>query len=263
MTYKKFALNMARQAGKLMRKNFRLGMEKQLKDDGSPVTQTDLAINDLLISQVEKYFPEHSVLAEEKSNLKNSEHVWVCDPIDGTIPFSLGIPVSTFSLALVKNGQPILGVVYDPFLKRLFLAEKNKGARLNNNIIKVSAVKTFARSAAAAENFPRAKYNLSDLLKELQFNKKLIIIQLASIIYPSMLVADGELLFSIFPHTTPHDAAAIKIIVEEAGGKVTDIFGQEQKYNQETNGFIASNGHIHDEVVKLTKELVTLNKISK
>ena len=71
-----------------------------------------------------------------------------------------------------------------------------------------------------------------------------------------MLVAAGELGFTIFPHSTAHDAATVKIIVEEAGGKVTDIFGEEQRYDCETNGFIASNGVLHDKLVALAKKWI-------
>jgi fructose-1,6-bisphosphatase/inositol monophosphatase family enzyme len=82
------------------------------------------------------------------------------------------------------------------------------------------------------------------------------LMRLCSVVYPSALVAAGELAFTIFPHVTAHDGAAIKVIVEEAGGKVTNIFGQEQRYDEEIQGFIASNGVLHEKLVSLRKELV-------
>ena len=111
MTYEEFAKQLAQKAGEIMKNNFSHGMKKELKRDKSPVTTTDIAINKLVISEVKKYFPDHDVKGEEESSFENnSEYVWVCDPVDGTYPFSHGLPVFTFSLALVKNGKPVLGV---------------------------------------------------------------------------------------------------------------------------------------------------------
>ena len=86
--------------------------------------------------------------------------------------------------------------------------------------------------------YPSLPKSYNNILTE----EKVKLVMLCSIIYPSMLVASGELAFSIFPGRTAHDGATVKIIVEEAGGKVTDIFGEEQRYDGEIRGFIASNG---------------------
>ncbi len=263
MNHKKFAIKLALQAGKIIKKNFTLNMQTEYKKgDFSSVTKTDYKINDLVIQSIEKYFPSHSVLAEEKSNLKDSEYVWVCDPVDGTIAFAHGFPLSTFSLALVKNGEPILGVAYDPFQKRLFFAEKGKGTYLNNKKINVPQINNFEGSVGAFEMWNKAKYDVFKLAEYLEMNKIVKTVKLCSIVNPSVLVSNGELLFTIFPHTTAHDAAAIKIIVEEAGGRFTDIFGNEQRYDKSINGFIASNGMVHDKLVELSKKLVTINKSS-
>jgi len=258
--FKTFASQFALKAGEIIKKNFSLGMKKEWKEDNTPVTATDLMINSMLINEIAKEFPEHSVLAEEQSNIKNvSEYVWVCDPVDGTIPFSHGIPLCTFSLALVKNGEVILGVVNDPFSERLFVAEKGKGTLLNNKAIRVSTVSSLENAIGNCETFKRAKYNTAKLADYFAMsNVKLM--TLVSIIYPSALVAAGELDFTIFPHTTSWDAASVKIIVEEAGGKVTDIFGNEQRYDKDINGFIASNGILHDQLTNLTSKLVSQNK---
>lgn len=257
--FKTFASEFALKAGKIIKKNFKLGMKKKWKKDNTPVTETDLIINSMIINEIAKEFPGHSVLAEEQSNIKDSsEYVWVCDPVDGTMPFSHGMPLSTFSLALVKNGKVILGVVNDPFSERLFVAEKGKGAFLNNKPIRVSTISSLENAMGDCETFKRAKYNTAKLADCLvTFNDRLT--RLNSTIYPSVLVAAGELDFIIFPNTTPWDAASVKIIVEEAGGKVTDIFGNEQKYDRDINGFVASNKVLHNQLIDLTSKLVSLN----
>jgi len=112
--YKDFAVSLAFQAGKIMKQNFVTGMQKEWKEDHTPLTKTDLAINELVLDAVRLNYREHGVLAEEESNFNGEDFVWVCDPIDGTFPFSHGYPTFTFSLALVKNGKPILGLLFDP-----------------------------------------------------------------------------------------------------------------------------------------------------
>jgi myo-inositol-1(or 4)-monophosphatase len=256
--YKEFAVRIAKESGKIMKDYFTIGMVRKEKADTSPVTEADLKINSLVIKEVSKLFPLHSVLGEEESNMiKGSEYVWVCDPIDGTIPFSLGLPISTFSLALVKNGEVILGVVYDPFCDRLYYAEKGKGSYLNDKKIHVSDYSTLNKARIEYEMWNGSKYDLQPLVNELK-KYNTMFLHFASYINPSVLVAAGEFTATVFPGTTAHDAAAVKIIVEEAGGKVTDIFGNEQRYDQPINGLLASNGVLHDKLVVLTKQFVVV-----
>jgi myo-inositol-1(or 4)-monophosphatase len=252
-----FAKEFAHTAGKIIRENFTLNMSKEWKGDNTPVTETDLNINSLLIEEIGKRFPTHSVRGEEESLVKeNADYVWVCDPVDGTIPFSHGIPICTFSLALVYKGKSIVGVTYDPFGDRLFSAEKDKGARLNDKPIKVSHSDFLKGTLASYEHFETEKYHIGKLVDYLEMKEGVKTMKLNSFVYPSSLVATGELSFTLFPHITAHDAAAIKVIVEEAGGKVTDLFGNEQRYDQEIKGLIVSNGLIHDKLIQLSRELV-------
>ena len=253
-----FAKDLALEAGKIMKANFTLNMEKQWKEDASPLTVADTTINRLVIDKVRAEYPDHNVKGEEESALGNeSSYLWVCDPVDGTIAFSHGLPISTFSLALVQDGISQLGVVYDPFMDRMFSAEKGKGSFLNNEAIKVSelGITSLNKSAMAIENFARAKYDLIETERFLT-EKNVKLMKLCSIVYPTVLVANGEFIGTIFPHDTAHDAAAIKIIVEEAGGKVTDLFGNDQRYDQPIKGFIASNSKIHEELVKIVADTI-------
>ncbi len=255
--YRQFAEDFAYTAGKIIKENFSLGMAKEWKSDNTPVTVTDKAINSLLIQEIQKKFPEHSILAEEESALlRDAEYVWVCDPIDGTIPFCHGVPTSTFSLALTKHGESILGVVYDPFLDRLFVGEKGKGTTLNNKKVTVSTRNEFKGSAANYEMGGSAGFNIMPLVEHLVMERGVKLFKFNSYIYPSVLIAAGEFVFTIFPSKTAHDAAAVKVIVEEAGGIVTDLHGNDQRYDQPINGLIASNGMMHDELVQLAKKFI-------
>lgn len=256
--YKEFALNIARQAGAIIKQNFLMGMEKNLKNDNTPVTETDLKVNAFLLNGVRTSFPGHNVLAEEESDMsQDSEYVWVCDPVDGTIPFSHGMATATFSLALVKNGESIMGVVYDPFQDRMFFAEKGKGAFLNDQKIFVSKTETFPGTVANCEFFNRALFDTSKIAAYLEMNKGVHVMSLCSFIISGALVAAGEFAFAIFPGRYAHDAAAVKILVEEAGGRVTNMLGEEQRYDRTIQGLVVSNGVLHNEIIKICKEIAT------
>ena len=193
MDYKSFAFNLARKSGEIIRKNFVTGMQKEWKADNSPVTKTDLEINQLVLDSVKKEYPDHSVIAEEGSDFsETSEYVWVCDPVDGTIPFSHGVPTCAFSLALVRNGETVLGIVYDPFMDRVFFAEKGSGAFLNDQRISVSPAKNFGQSVLGVQSgrFPKLEQELR--------KKGARPFRLYSTIYTSMLVASGEFVANIF-----------------------------------------------------------------
>ncbi|MBI2031312.1 MAG: inositol monophosphatase [Candidatus Levybacteria bacterium] len=245
--YKRVALGLAHQAGKIMRKNFSLGSKKTWKKDNTPVTETDITVNKLVIKTLSKNFPEYGIIGEEESLKKNSQYQWVCDPLDGTVPFSHGYPMFTFVLALVKNGDPILGVIYDPILDRLFYAEKRKGTFLNGKRIRVSDQKTLGKYSVVEVNARNRYKNLQDIISE----RAHYTVNFISASYAASLVASGAFVANVYEYENPWDGAAAKIIVEEAGGKVTDITGKEQRYDRDINGFIASNGLVHKELLKL------------
>ncbi len=251
--YRTFAIELAQKAGEIMKANFSLGMKKEWKADHTPLTVTDTSINELVLNSIKDAYPEHSILAEEGSHLiKDSEYTWVCDPIDGTIPFSHGIPISTFTLALTRNGESIFGIIYDPYLNRLFTGEKGKGAFLHNKRIYVSELSSLAATAMNIEAFKGATYNLIGIQEKL-YEKKVKLFTLCSYIYSAALVSCGELIGAIFASKTPWDVAAAKIIIDEAGGKATDLFGNDQRYDKDIKGFVASNGLVHDELLQLIK----------
>lgn len=256
MTYKKFATDLAKQAGKIMQDNFSLGMKKITKIDGSPVTKTDLAINKLVVTAVKKYFSKTSVLGEEQSYVvKGSDLVWVCDPVDGTIPFSHGVPTCAFSLALCQQGLPILGVAYDPFLNRMFVAEKGKGTFFNGKKIKVSDNKVL-KGAYISIGMPwnGMKYPMPGLIEELVFKLKGNSFPYSSVVYWGCLLAAGEIDGMVLGGGEAYDLAAVKIIIDEAGGKFTDVFGKDQKYDGLVRGCIAANKHLHKDLLRLVSK---------
>ena len=251
--YLDFAKEMALDAGKIMKKYFSEDNGANYKFDQTIVTKADTEINSLLIERVKERFPDHSVDGEEEQFGK-SEYVWVCDPVDGTAMYARHVPVAVFSLALVIDGVSTVGVVYDVFTDSLYSAIKGEGAYKNDIKISVNDIALDdMRSVSNFDMWPEAEYNLYDSIKEL--GKKTYFVSVGSVIRACMCVANGDFNLAIFPGTKHKncDIAAAKVIVEEAGGKVTDLFGNEQRYDQSINGAVISNSMVHDEVVEVLK----------
>lgn len=255
--YLAFAEKIALEAGSVMLKYFKMGVESKEKVDKTVVTRADEEINKLVIKKVEDSYPNTSVQGEEASLNKSSKMVWVCDPVDGTEPFSKGIPISVFSLALVDDGKPVLGVVYDPFMKRLYKATSGNGAFLNNKKLKVSDKPLSVRATVDVEWWPEASWDADTAMHNLSMDTATYVLHLGSIIQAGCLVAAGQYEACIFTGGKGKnmDIAALKVIIEEAGGKVTDLFGNEQRYDGTIKGAIVSNGVVHDEILKYTKDL--------
>lgn len=253
---KKLAIQIAKEAGRIMKAHFSFGIKKDWKSDNTPVTEADIKINDMVLFRIKKTFPYHNILAEEKSDFHGaSEWVWVCDPLDGTIPFSHGVPTSVFSLALTHCGKSVLGVVYDPWQDRMYVAEKGKGAWLNGKKITVSNISTMKNSVFGVSWSRHSPINLLPLVEKLVLADARVY-NFGSIVYMGALVALGEFGGIVFPNSAPHDAAALKILVEEAGGKVTDIMGREQRYDQPIKGIIAANRIMHRKILNIVKILL-------
>ena len=252
--YLEFAKEIAYYAKKIMLKYFENDNGSTYKQDETIVTLADTEINEYLIKRVKEEFPTHSVDGEE-DKFGNSNYTWVCDPVDGTAMYAKHIPVATFSLALVVNGNPLIGVVLDPFTDNIYTAIKGKGAYKNNTKIKVNNIKLEdKKSISHYDMWPKSSYNIYDAIKEL--GQKTYFVSIGSIVRACMCVASGEFTLAIFPGTTHKncDVAAAKIIVEEAGGKVTDLFGKDQRYDNDINGAVISNNLVHQEVISLLKK---------
>ena len=251
--YLEFAKEIAKEAGKIMTKYFNMDGISNYKGDKTIVTLADKEINSYLIKRVKEEFPEHSVDGEEEVFGK-SEYVWVCDPVDGTAMYARHIPTAVFSLALVVDGTPIVGVVYDVFTDSLYTAIKGKGAYKNGEKIFVNDIElNDMRSVANFDMWPLWDYNIWDVIKELR--KETYFVGIGSIIRACMCVASGEFTCAIFPGTKHKncDIAAAKVIVEEAGGKVTDFDGNEQRYDRDINGAIIANSVVYDKVLDKIK----------
>ena len=254
--YLAFAKDIAKYAGNIMLKFFNQDNGASYKGDKTIVTLADTEINSYLIDKVKEKYPGHCVDGEEEQFGK-SNYVWVCDPVDGTAMYARHIPVAVFSLALVIDGVPKIGVVYDPFTDNLYTAVKGKGAYKNDEKISVNNYSlNDIKTVCHCDMWSKAKYNICKVFEELR--KKTRLNDIGSITRASCCVATGDYSSTIFTGTEHKhcDIAAVKVIVEEAGGKVTDLFGNEQRYDQSIKGALISNGLVHNEVVDVIKKYI-------
>lgn len=249
-----FAESFAREAGAVMLEYFSNGnMGVESKPDKSLVTKADKEINRMLIERVEQLFPDHGVWGEEASTMTN-EHtqLWVCDPIDGTSAFVFGLPTAMFSLAFVEDGVPTIGVAYDPFMDRMFVATKDGEARCNNTVIHVDDA-PLENAVIAGPSYMTTLFETGGMYTELA-KKGATIPMFPGGVYKGCLVAEGRLHGRIYSGPWSHDIAAIKVIIEAAGGKVTDLEGNNPRYDKKIKGAILSNGVIHDALVDAVRD---------
>ena len=218
------------------------------------VTEADHASEKAIFKVIQQKHPDHFILSEETGSMPTQSNIkWIIDPIDGTINFANGIPICCVSIGVEENGEMIMGAVYNPFMNELFFAEKGKGAFLNEQPIKVSNKNNLLTSCLVT-GFP---YQYLDTENgPLQIFEKLIrksipVRRLGSAALDLCWTAAGRF-DGFYEHKLQAwDSAAGYLIVQEAGGVVTDLKGE--KYNPYQPGIIASNGHIHEQLLNLLK----------
>lgn len=232
----------------------------KLKGKGNLLTQADLASQKAALEIITQAFPEHDYLAEEESDHRTgSRYLWVMDPLDGTTNFAHGLPTACVSIALLKDGSPVLGGVIDPFRNELFMARKGHGATLNGKKIQVTKTAKL-KDSLLFTGFPYDRYQrghfycefIEDFLKICHDIRR----SGAAALDMSWLAAgrcDGYWEFVL----KPWDVAAGRLLVEEAGGKVTDFSGKGwtdiNHYGAET---LVTNGLIHAEMLRMIKRRI-------
>ncbi len=241
----KAAISIARHAGDIMRTYFDGDQQQETKEDGSPVTIADKQINRLVIEQLSHLFPEDGVIGEEASTTTHGMgRKWICDPVDGTKAFTWGVPTAMFSLGFVVDGEPMVGVVYDPFLDKLYTAVKGKGSYCNAQKLAVSSdglQNGVVAVASDVKEITRLPY-IRTIPKPVTFSGS---------IYKSVLVARGRFVGFVEAGSTDHDMAAAQVIVEEAGGRVTNLHGKPLDYSAPFAGVVVSNGVVHEALLEI------------
>jgi myo-inositol-1(or 4)-monophosphatase len=255
--YKKVMFEAADEAAKILVENFgtdfKIGRKRDYND---LVTEIDKKSEAKITEIVHKHFPEHNVLGEEGGDLrKQSDYVWIVDPIDGTINYTHSLPIFCVSIALEIKKEVSLGIVYSPMTNEKFWAEKGKGAYLNDKKISVSDIE-YLKDSLLVTGFPYgAKDNMDHCIDHfVNFVKMgLPIRRLGSAAMDICYLACGR--FEAFweVNLNAWDVAAGYLILLEAGGKVTNFKGGD--YSVYDKQILASNGRkVHKEMIEVLQK---------
>jgi myo-inositol-1(or 4)-monophosphatase len=253
--YLEAAIEIAQEAGKILREEFDRPPHIAYKGDADLVTQADRRSERAIVERLSKYFPDHAIAAEEGTGHEgNSEFRWHVDPLDGTTNFAHGYPCFSVSIALEQGDTIVAGVVLNPYYNELFAAARGEGATLNGNLIRVSKIETLATSLLCT-GFPAHKRVASPnihyywdftLCSHGVRRDGSAALDLASVAAGRF---EGFWEFGL----NKWDTAAGILLVEEAGGNVTDFAGEPYHLGGPT--ILATNGLIHEETRRVAFEI--------
>ncbi len=247
---KEIAVKAAEQAGRILVDNFGKAIKIKDKGDWSLVSEVDLASEEKIIGLIKKACPQDDILSEEgkEGTISGSEFKWVIDPLDGTHNYIKGITVFGVSIALEFKNEVMLGVIYMPLANELYVAEKGKGAYLNNKKISVSE-RDLSRTTLIFDSSIRYnKRPMIDCLEKVS-DKVFNIRMFGSTVRALSYIAEGKAELEIEYNDKPWDFAAGLLLVEEAGGRATDLQGN--KWSINSAGYVASNGIVHDDILTI------------
>jgi myo-inositol-1(or 4)-monophosphatase len=257
------AIQAAQEAGALALRRFRQPQEIRRKGPADPVTQADHEAEDLIVGTIQQVFPDHEFLGEEGHHAPaDAEHLWVIDPIDGTRNYAHGVPFFCTSIALARYGQPVLGVIYDPTLKETFHAELGKGAYLNGQPIHVSRTTELedailSLSLVPARQVGNARVALP-MLARLQPAVESVRIMGSAALHLAY-VACGRFDVGFQDSVHAWDVLAGVLLVQEAGGIVTDLVGQPVSTSSH-DCIVANNASFHRAVLRAAQEVAAERK---
>ena len=250
-----FAIATARTAGQLLCQLYRRHHSVRLKSsDIDVVTEADIASEQLIVDAIRQVFPGHGILSEEglgdvHALVADSTPVWLVDPLDGTVNYAHGYALWGVSLALAESGRVLLAVTFDPLRDEIFAAERGKGAWCNGERIQVSGVAEM-HQALVATGFAYRRATLVDN-NLAEFGAVMPRVQgvrrAGAAVLDLAHLAGGRLDGYWEMHLRPWDWAAGWLLVEEAGGRVTDMKGE--PWSLASRDLLASNGLLHGELL--------------
>lgn len=215
-------------------------------------------INDNIEAKVKEHFPSHRMYRKGDSLDAHVGYEWICDPLDGAFCYSWGYRVSVTSVSLTLDGESIVSAVYDPWNDRMYAAIKGKGAWLNDAPIKVNDRQLEKYTLINREWWPAAAFDVDTALHNMAEETGAYIVHQGSVIHSACLVASGVFAGSVFGGFVQgknHEVAAAKLIVEEAGGRITDLNGDDIGFIGDIKGFVISNGTLHGDLIDSVSHL--------
>ncbi len=249
------AVEAARAAGQILVERLSGPRDITVKGIRDIVTDADLAAERAIVECLHARFPDHGILTEEAGldNARHSEYLWIIDPLDGTTNYSRRHPCFSTAIGLSHRGQMVLGVVYDPLNERLFQAERGSGATLNGQPLRVSdtgslnatiAALDWAHKQEERERIVRILTGVAPRVGTLR--------ALGSAALAVCYVAAGWVDAYFHLTISAWDVAAAGLIVEEAGGTLTDLDGH--PWELSTTRLLVSNGRVHEGLLALINQ---------
>jgi myo-inositol-1(or 4)-monophosphatase len=245
------AIQAAQDAGAILKNGWKEDLVVSFKADKSIVTQIDSSSESAIIEIIKKNFPTHQIIAEESGdNHIESDHVWYIDPLDGTTNYSRKVPICAVVISLIKNGQPHVGVIYNPFTEELFAAEAGLGATLNGIKLVTSTLTDLSQAMVGLS------YGHSLDARELVVAKSLFVTETrtkreyGSVAYELALLASGRFDGYLSAGHNPWDQLAGILMIQEAGGVVTDLSGQDPQVGGQYL-LAAANKQLHQKLMAL------------
>ena len=263
------AIELAREAGAAILELYEGPLkveQKNYDDDVEPVTQADRIANELIVGRLAQEFPDDGILAEESVDTARrlaKARVWMVDPLDGTNGFIDGNGDFAVQIGLVENGDCVVGVVYQPLTDVLYRAVLGEGSWIErpefpSERAHVSDRRNLASMRLAASRSHRSP-RMNKVVRRLGFEEE---VQRGSVgIKVGLLVErQCDVYIHLSPRTKQWDTCAPQLILTEAGGRLSDLFGRPLKYNvqdvQNRNGLVASNGVSHDLIIEMLAPLL-------
>lgn len=246
-TYKDFARFLADESGKIIRQFFRTEISIDTKSDSSPVTIADKMAEEKMRELIMREFPEHGILGEEfGTHNPGAEYQWILDPIDGTKSFICGALSFGTLIALMKNGQPLLGAINQPVLNE-FLIGDNSTAELNGKQVRVRECGSLSNAVLlTTDHLNIAKYQ--DIKKFDELTYKVRLYRNWGDCYGYYLLATGFADIMMDPVMSPWDSMALVPVIRGAGGIITDYQGNDPVTG---NSIIAASKSVHGEVIRM------------
>ena len=263
------ALELAREAGAAILDFYEGPLEIEQKasaDDREPVTQADRLANEIIVARLGREFPSDGILAEESidtSRRLDKSRVWMIDPLDGTTGFIEGNGDFAVQIGLTENGEAVLGVVYLPLTGVLYRTVRGGGTWIERpnfapqqcRVSDHREISTMRLAASRSHRSPRMDKVVQAFGLPEEIRRGSVGIKVGLIVEQQC-----DLYVHLSPRTKQWDTCAPEVILHEAGGRITDLFGRPLRYNhadvQNRNGIVASNGASHDRIVELLQPLL-------
>lgn len=249
-------IEIAKQAGEILQMGVGQKHQVEFKGEIDLVTEIDHRSEEFILEEIDKRFPGHMVLSEESGERAGSaEHLWYVDPLDGTLNYSHGLPIFCVSIAYTHQGQLALAAVYDPINEEMYAAERGQGAKLNEQLIRVSAVGDL-KSSLLVTGFPYDAWTnpINNFAEFQRFSMRTQgVRRLGSAALDLCYVAAGRLDGFWEIRLNAWDVAAGALIAQEAGAQVTDVRGGPD-FISKPQSVLAANPALHAKMLGILKD---------